>query len=224
VNQKSDLLTIDLFEEFIDINPRRIQISEDAFILRGYAIEMAANLIQALDSIIDAAPLRQMYTPGGQKMSVRTTSCGALGWVSDTRGYRYERHDPLSKQPWPPMPASFLQLAKMAAQDAVFDQFTPDSCLINSYKPAAKLSLHQDKDELDFSAPIVSVSLGLPAIFLFGGNTRSTKPKRHRLEHGDVVVWGKTSRLAFHGVEPLIDSFHPQTGRQRINLTFRKVL
>jgi alkylated DNA repair protein (DNA oxidative demethylase) len=222
--KNTDLLTIDLFDEFTEINPRRIVIAEDAVILRDYATSSAADLMKALDAITTQAPLRQMQTPNGYIMSVRTTSCGALGWISDARGYRYEPIDPNSGQTWPPMPQTFLELAHNAAKEAGFNDFTPDSCLINSYEAGAKLSLHQDRNERDFSAPIVSVSLGLPAIFLFGGNVRSEKPQRHRLEHGDVAVWGKSSRLAFHGIEPLIDGAHPLTGRQRINLTFRKVL
>ncbi len=224
MSQQNDLLTIDLFGDFLDINPQKIEISKDAFILRSFANEIAIQLLQSFEGVIAKAPLRQMYTPNGHMMSVRSTSCGTLGWVSDARGYRYERKDPMTQQPWPPMPEPFLELAQTAAQEAGFDQFIPDSCLINSNQPSAKMSPHQDKDELDFSAPIVSVSLGLPAIFLFGGNTRSIKPRRHRLEHGDVVVWGHSSRFAFHGIEPLIDSTHPLTGRQRINLTFRKIL
>lgn len=222
--KKTDPFTIDLFNNDTEVNPNRIELAKDAVILRGYATAIAGDLIHTIDSILTQAPLRQMQTPNGYTMSVRTTSCGTLGWVSDARGYRYERKDPQSEEFWPPMPHSFLELANHAAQEAGFNNFIPDSCLINSYQAGAKMSLHQDKNERDFSAPIVSVSLGLPAIFLFGGNTRSERPQLHRLEHGDVVVWGKSSRLAFHGVEPLIDGAHPLTGRQRINLTFRKVL
>ncbi len=222
--KKIDPLTIDLFDDFIEINPRRIILAEDALILRGLATDIAADLIKELSTIFTQAPLRQMQTPNGYTMSVQTTSCGTFGWVSDSRGYRYERSDPYSGQAWPSMPQSFLELANNAAKEAGFNEFVPDSCLINSYQAGAKLSLHQDKNERDFSAPIVSVSLGLPAIFLFGGNVRSDRPQRHRLEHGDVVVWGKSSRLAFHGIEPLIDGNHPLTGHRRINLTFRKVM
>lgn len=222
--KKTDPLTIDLFDDFAEINPRRINLAEDAVILRGYTTDLAANLIKSIDAIFAQTPLRQMQTPNGYTMSVRTTSCGTLGWVSDARGYRYELTDPLTGQHWPPMPQIFLELAKNAAQEAGFNNFIPDSCLINSYETGTKLSLHQDKNESDFSAPIVSVSLGLPAIFLFGGNVRSERPQRHRLEHGDVAIWGGTSRLAFHGIEPLIDGTHPLTGKRRINLTFRKVM
>lgn len=222
--KKSDPLTIDLFDDFAEINPRRIELAENAVILRGYTTDFAADLIESIEEIITQAPLRQMQTQNGYTMSVRTTSCGVLGWVSDAKGYRYEHIDPSTGQHWPPMPQAFLELANNAAIEAGFNEFTPDSCLINSYEAGSKLSLHQDKNERDFSAPIVSVSLGLPAIFLFGGNQRTERPQRYRLEHGDVAVWGGVSRLAFHGIEPLIDGVHSLTGKQRINLTFRKVM
>jgi alkylated DNA repair protein (DNA oxidative demethylase) len=164
-----------------------------------------------------------MITPGGYRMSVAMTNCGAAGWVSDTRGYRYDPIDPLTQKPWPPMPPSFQTLARRAAAEAAYE-FQPDVCLVNRYEPGAKLSLHQDRDERDFGAPIVSVSLGLPAIFLFGGTKRKGAIRRTRLESGDVAVWGGPSRLAFHGVAPLADGEHPLTGRYRINLTFRKAL
>jgi alkylated DNA repair protein (DNA oxidative demethylase) len=172
--------------------------------------------------MVKAAPFRHLVTPGGHTMSVAMTNCGRVGWVSDARGYRYDTVDPDSGKPWPEMPAPFRDLAARAAVRAGFDAFVPDACLINRYKPGAKLSLHQDKDELDLGAPIVSVSLGLPATFLFGGLTRSAPQKRYRLTHGDVVVWGGLSRLAYHGVTPLPDGEHPVMGGQRINLTFRK--
>ena len=155
-------------------------------------------------------------------MSVAMTNCGSVGWVTDRSGYRYDAIDPQSGKPWPAMPAVFRTLAEQAARDAGFDAFAPDACLVNRYQPGARMSLHQDKDENDFGAPIVSVSLGLPAIFLFGGLKRADKPRRFRLEHGDVVVWGGPSRLFFHGVAPLADGEHASMGRQRINLTFRK--
>ena len=173
-------------------------------------------------AIVKQAPFRHLVTPGGHRMSVAMTNCGTLGWVSDHTGYRYDAIDPESGQPWPAMPTVLRRLAADAADDAGFNGFAPEACLINRYVPGAKLSLHQDKDELDFAAPIVSVSLGLPAIFLFGGLKRADKPRRYRLEHGDVVVWGGPSRLFFHGVAPLADGEHAVMGRQRINLTFRK--
>ena len=155
-------------------------------------------------------------------MSVGMTNCGALGWVSDRTGYRYSSTDLISGQPWPPMPACFADLALRAAAEAGFDNFMPDACLINRYEPGARLSLHQARDESDLGAPIVSMSLGLPAVFLFGGLRRGDRPARLRLAHGDVAVWGGASRLAFHGVAPLADGEHPRLGRQRINLTFRR--
>jgi len=198
-------------------------IAPGAMLLHGLARDVDAALLQAIEAISVQAPLRHMQTPGGYTMSVATTSCGALGWVSDSRGYRYAAHDPLSGQPWPAMPDCFVDLAQRAAAQAGFANFAPESCLINEYLPGAKLSLHQDKDEKDLSAPIVSVSLGLPAVFLFGTTLRKDRPQRYRLVHGDVVVWGGPSRLAYHGVMPLADGEHALLGRRRINLTFRRV-
>jgi alkylated DNA repair protein (DNA oxidative demethylase) len=163
-----------------------------------------------------------MVTPQGHRMSVAMTNCGSIGWVTDRTGYRYDADDPQSGQPWPAMPSSFRKLAARAAAVAGFDAFSPQACLVNRYQPGARMSLHQDKDELDLAAPIVSVSLGLPATFLFGGLKRSDKPQRYRLEHGDVVVWGGPARLAYHGIAPLADGEHAVMGRQRINLTFRR--
>ena len=171
-----------------------------------------AELIADIGAIAAQAPFRHMVTPGGHQMSVAMTNCGNAGWVTDRSGYRYDGVDPESRSPWPAMPASFRALAAEAAAEAGFDGFAPDACLINRYEPGARMSLHQDKDENDFGAPIVSVSLGLPAIFLFGGLQRSDKPRRFRLEHGDVVVWGGPSRLFFHGVAPLADGEHALTG------------
>jgi alkylated DNA repair protein (DNA oxidative demethylase) len=157
-------------------------------------------------------------------MSVAMTNCGAVGWVSDRRGYRYAHFDPETGRPWPPMPASFQRVATAAAAAAGFSDYAPDVCLINRYAPGARLSLHQDRNELDDEAPIVSVSLGLPAIFLFGGLKRSERSSRMPLEHGDVVVWGGPARMRFHGVLPVADGLHPEVGKQRINLTFRTAL
>ncbi len=180
------------------------------------------ELIAALGEIAAQAPFRHMLTPGGHQMSVAMTNCGSNGWVTDRSGYRYDSVDPESGKPWPPMPPSFRALAERAAAEAGFDGFAPDACLVNRYQPGARMSLHQDRDEGDFGAPIVSVSLGLPAVFLFGGLQRSDKTQRYRLEHGDIAVWGGPARLVFHGVAPLADGEHPRMGRQRINLTFRK--
>jgi alkylated DNA repair protein (DNA oxidative demethylase) len=216
-------LTADLFEAVPDVRPSREAMADGAVLLRGFAKPFEAELLPALRTIVKQAPFRHLITPGGHRMSVAMTNCGSVGWVSDSTGYRYDAIDPESKQPWPAMAPVLRSLAAGAADDAGFNGFAPEACLINRYVPGAKLSLHQDKDELDFAAPIVSVSLGLPAVFLFGGLKRTDKTARYRLEHGDVVVWGGPSRLFFHGVAPLADGEHPLMGRQRINLTFRKV-
>jgi alkylated DNA repair protein (DNA oxidative demethylase) len=215
-------LTADLFAGVPDTRPSQQLIAEGAVLLRGFARSFEDDLIAALRDIVAQAPFRRMHTPGGHQMSVAMTNCGGFGWVTDRTGYRYDPDDPETGTPWPAMPPSFRALAGQAAAEAGFDGFLPEVCLINRYAPGARMSLHQDKDELDFGAPIVSVSLGLPAIFLFGGLKRSDKTRRFRLEHGDVVVWGGPSRLVFHGVAPLADGEHPLMGRQRINLTFRK--
>jgi alkylated DNA repair protein (DNA oxidative demethylase) len=212
----------DLFEGLADAQPAREPTAVGAALLRGFASPVEQGLIAALRGVVDQAPFRHMSTPGGHQMSVAMTNCGSTGWVTDRSGYRYDAIDPQSAQAWPAMPAVFRTVAEEAARDAGFDGFAPDACLINCYQPGARMSLHQDKDENDFGAPIVSVSLGLPAIFLFGGSRRADKPQRFRLEHGDVVVWGGPSRLFFHGIAPLVDGEHAVMGRQRINLTFRK--
>jgi len=193
-------------------------------LLEGYALPYEAELLEELTKIIDAAPLRHMVTPGGYGMSVGTSSCGQVGWVSDKNGYRYSESDPESEKPWPAMPGILHKLAVTAAEQARFPDFSPDACLINRYEAKAKLSLHQDKDEQDFSSPIVSVSLGLPATFLFGGLERKDPVHRTVLSHGDIVVWGGPNRLAYHGVSPVKAGFHPKLGACRINLTFRKAL
>ena len=200
----------------------RESLGEGAVILRGAALDDATALLSDLASALERAPLRHMVTPGGFRMSVAMTNCGALGWVSDRAGYRYDALDPEGGRAWPAMPESFARLSTSSAAAAGFDRFVADACLVNRYDPGARLTLHQDKNERDFTAPIVSVSLGLPAVFQFGGASRSERPRRVRLHHGDVVVWGGPSRLFFHGVLPLEDGEHPATGRHRINLTFRK--
>ena len=214
----------DLFNE-LPPSPEGAQLplAPGALLLRGFALDGEAELLQAIETVAAQAPLRHMQTPGGYTMSVANTSCGLLGWVSDSRGYRYAPTYPRSDQPWPDMPACLVDLAHRAAAQAGYSGFVPESCLINEYVPGAKLSLHQDKDEKDLSAPIVSVSLGLPAVFLFGTPNRKDRPQRYRLVHGDVVVWGGASRLAFHGVMPLVDGDHALLGRRRINMTFRRV-
>jgi alkylated DNA repair protein (DNA oxidative demethylase) len=215
-------LTADLFELVDEVGPSREAMADGAVLLRGFAKPIEHDLVAALQAITAQAPFRHMFTPGGHQMSVAMTNCGNAGWVTDRNGYRYDGVDPVSGQPWPAMPQVFLDLAERAAAEAGFAKFSPDACLINRYEPGARMSLHQDRDEQDFAAPIVSVSLGIPAIFLFGGLKRADKPRRFRLAHGDIVVWGGPSRLFFHGVAPLADGEHALIGRRRINLTFRK--
>ena len=210
----------DLFAE--PIQSGRLQLGLQTWLLRGFAHCWMDALLAELRRIEAAAPFRHMFTPGGLRMSVAQTNCGPLGWISDRHGYRYSVTDPDTDQPWPPMPAAFRQLAEQAAAIAGFPGFQPDACLINRYLPGARLSLHQDKDERDFTAPIVSVSLGLPAVFQFGGARRADKPERVSLLDGDVLVWGGVDRLRYHGVLALKDGQHPPLGAQRINLTFRR--
>ena len=200
------------------------KLAEGALLLRAFADDDAPDLLRALETVRSNAPFRHMVTPGGHVMSVAMTNCGDVGWITDRRGYRYDAIDPESGRPWPAMPSVFGDLAARAALAAGFPGFVSDGCLINRYEPGARLTLHQDRNERDFAAPIVSVSLGLPATFLFGGPRRADRPRQIRLESGDVVVWGGPSRLAFHGVDPLPDGDHPLTGRCRINLTFRRAL
>jgi len=198
-------------------------IAPGAVLLQGFARDGASALLQAIESVLQQAPLRHLQTPGGYTMSVAMSNCGTLGWVSSASGYRYVACDPLSGQPWPALPACLLDLAQRAAAQAGYPRFAPEACLINEYVPGAKLSLHQDRDERDLRAPIVSLSLGLPAVFLFGTPSRKDRPERLRLVHGDVVVWGGPSRLAYHGVSALADGEHALLGRRRLNVTFRCV-
>ena len=216
-------MAADLFETIGDARPPREVIADGAVLLRGFVRPFEAELIPALRIIVKQAPFRHLITPGGHRMSVAMTNCGSVGWVSDPSGYRYDPIDPDSGQAWAAMAEVLRRLAAGAAAEAGFNGFAPEACLINRYVSGAKLSLHQDKDELDYGAPIVSISLGLPAIFLFGGLKRSDTPRRYRLEHGDVAVWGGPSRLFYHGVAPLADGEHSMLDRQRINLSFRKV-
>lgn len=192
--------------------------------LPGFALPLERQLLADIREIVTAAPFRHMLTPGGQRMSVAMSNCGEVGWVTDRKGYRYDRLDPDSGRPWPPMPHSIAQLAERAAAQAGLGPFRPDVCLINRYEPGARMSLHQDRDERDYSWPIVSVSLGLQATFLFGGSKRAERAHRLPLVHGDVLVWGGAKRLSFHGVAPVADGCHPTVGRMRLNLTMRKAL
>jgi alkylated DNA repair protein (DNA oxidative demethylase) len=198
-------------------------LAPGAMLLRGLVRARASQLLAAIDDIARAAPLRHLVTPGGHTMSVAMTNAGPYGWVSDRHGYRYAAADPLTGRPWPALPRVFLELAAEAAAAAGFPAHVPDCCLVNRYAPGARLTMHQDRDEDDHVSPIVSVSLGLPAIFVWGGFARGAPGRRVALEHGDVVVFGGPSRLRFHGVLPLAEGQHPLTGSQRLNLTFRKV-
>ena len=217
-------MTLDLFSDAPDADlPRgKEAIGPGAFVLRGFALPFVDELLPALNKVEQRAAFRHLVTPGGLTMSVAMTNCGRLGWISDRRGYRYGELDPETGRPWPPMPAVFERLAQAAAAEAGYEGFAPDACLVNRYEPGTRLSLHQDKDERDYSAPIVSVSLGMPATFLFGGLARGDKAVRIPLGHGDVVVWGGPGRLRYHGVLPLADRPHALLGSRRINLTFRK--
>lgn len=210
---------MDLFD-----TPERQEILKDVILLRRFVAPVENAVLPALASVIKMAPFRNMMTPGGFPMSVATTSCGDWGWVSDKKGYRYAATDPLTGKSWPQMPASFKQLARQAASVAGFSNFAPDACLINCYQPGARMGLHQDKDERDFSQPIVSVSLGIPALFQMGGFKRGDKAMKLPLYHGDILVWGGESRLRFHGVLPVKAGDHPALGECRINLTFRKAV
>jgi alkylated DNA repair protein (DNA oxidative demethylase) len=215
------MITTDLFAGIQA--PRRDEpLCEGAVVLRGFALANTAPLLQAIDAIVAQAPFRHLITPGGLRLSVAMTNAGSLGWVSDRRGYRYDPVDPDSGKRWPPLPDVFRQLAASAAAQAGFAGFAPDACLINRYEPGTRLSLHQDRDERDFGQPIVSVSLGIPAVFLFGGEQRSDPAMRVPLAHGDVVVWGGPARLRHHGVLPLKPNHHEALGECRINLTFRR--
>ncbi|MGB3289309.1 MAG: DNA oxidative demethylase AlkB [Burkholderiaceae bacterium] len=209
-------------ELFPPVVGERESIGGDAFVLRGFALPYVDELLPAILAVEQAAPFRHMVTPGGFSMSVALTNCGALGWTTDRRGYRYTKIDPSSGRPWPAMPAIFRRLACEAAVATGFPGFEPDACLVNRYVVGARMSLHQDKNERDYGAPIVSVSLGMSAVFLFGGHERADKAVKIPLQHGDVVVWGGKDRLRYHGVMPLKDCPHPLLGSERINFTFRK--
>jgi alkylated DNA repair protein (DNA oxidative demethylase) len=222
MSRRRGTATGDLFGAEPQAGARPEPLAEGATILRRFAERHAPALVEAVANLVAAAPFRHMITPGGHTMSIEMTNCGRLGWVTDRSGYRYVTSDPTTRRPWPALPAVFHDVAIRAAAAAGFPGFEPDACLVNRYAPGTRLSLHQDRNERDFGAPIVSVSLGLPAVFLFGGARRQDRPRRVRLESGDVVVWGGPARLAFHGVAPLADGEHSLTGRHRINLTFRK--
>ncbi|XID74449.1 DNA oxidative demethylase AlkB [Alkanindiges sp. WGS2144] len=198
------------------------KIGEQAVVLRGLVNPMEKELIRVIEQITAISPFRHMRTAYGGSMSAALTSCGELGWVADQQGYRYQAIDPLTGQPWPSMPALFLRLAQQAASQAGFESFRPSSCLMNEYTVDARMGLHQDKDEINLNYPVVSVSLGIPAIFLWGGLNRKDATQKIGLFHGDVVVWGGVDRLRFHGIAPLKPACHPLLGERRINMTFRQ--
>lgn len=212
----------DLFDAGGDMAGERLPLAPGAWLLRGFARVEAPAVLDAITAIAKRAPFRHMRTRGGFTMSVAMTNCGEAGWVTDRRGYRYQNTDPESDRAWPPMPPVVLALAQRAAEAAGYPGFEPDACLVNRYLPGSRLSLHQDRNERDFTAPIVSVSLGVPARFLFGGVSRQESPRPVALRHGDVVVWGGPARLAYHGVAPLERARHPLTGEVRYNLTVRR--
>jgi alkylated DNA repair protein (DNA oxidative demethylase) len=216
------MTTGDLFESVASPLPLIERLGADAYLFRGFASPGAPALLSAIEDIARTAPFRHMVTPGGFTMSVALTNCGTFGWTSDRTGYRYARRDPETSQPWPALPDLFLEIARDAAAKAGFADFVPDACLINRYLPGTRLSLHQDKDERDAVHPIVSISLGIPAVFQFGGMERTGKTARVPLFHGDVVVWGGVDRLRYHGILPLKAAHHSLTGEQRINITLRK--
>ncbi|MBM3816620.1 MAG: DNA oxidative demethylase AlkB [Actinobacteria bacterium] len=200
-----------------------VEVAPGVVLFRG-AVESAAEaLLSEIEQIVAVSPLRRVMTPMGKPMSVEMTNCGSVGWVSDRMGYRYESIDPVTNQPWPTMPALFADAATEFASLAGYRDFVPDVCLINRYSPGSKMGLHQDRDENDFSQPIVSVSLGLPITFKIGGQRRTDPTVSTKLQHGDVVVFGGPARLAFHGVGTLRRGTHPLTGANRYNLTIRCV-
>jgi alkylated DNA repair protein (DNA oxidative demethylase) len=213
---------MNLFESVSQAQASKEMLCPGAVMLRRFAQKYETELFAGLKEVTAKAPFRHMVTPGGFRMSVAMTNCGAFGWITDETGYRYDRVDPETNATWPEMPDCFLKLASSAATEVGFDEFLPDACLINRYEPGSKLSLHQDKNERDFEQPIVSVSLGVSATFLFGGSRRNDETERIPVEHGDVIVWGGPARLRYHGVLALKEGFHPLAGGRRFNLTFRK--
>lgn len=204
-----------------DFDRRQLALDPGAELLEGFALSVDRELLDAIARIAEAAPFRHLETPGGRSMSVAMTNTGRLGWVSDRQGYRYSEVDPLTHRRWPAMPAVFANLAQSAAAAMGFERFAPEACLVNRYEPGTRLSLHQDRDERNLDQPIVSVSLGVDAAFMWGGQTRGDRVRRIKVHHGDVVVWGGPARLTYHGVDTLAPGSHPLTGPLRYNLTFR---
>jgi DNA oxidative demethylase len=200
--------------------PTSIPLGPGICLLPGRA---GPGILAAAQGVLAAQPPRAMTTPWGKKMSVAMTNCGPLGWVTDAGGYRYAAGDPQTGQPWPAMPDVLRRLAAEAASEAGYGGFEPEACLINLYGPAARMGLHQDRDERDFGRPIVSVSLGRSALFRIGGTRRADPTRAVTLDHGDIIVFGGVSRLIFHGVDRLTGPAHDELGDSRINLTFRRV-
>lgn len=190
-----------------------IAIAPNVWLLRGWV--STAPLQMDIETIAAQAPFRHMQVPGGQSMSVAMTNCGNWGWITDPTGYRYIAEDPLSQKPWPAMPPTWQRLARDAAARVGWQDFVPDACLLNRYEPGARMGLHQDKNERDYSQPIVSVSIGASCSFQVGGLLRKDQVKSTALHDGDVVVWGADARLIHHGVRPV-------KAAVRYNLTFRK--
>ncbi len=215
---------LDLFEELEETFVQNEQVADGASYFNNYAEPLEKDLIRFIAQAQQDSPFRQMTTPGGRRMSVTSTSCGPYGWVSDSKGYRYSQVDPANNTPWPEIPSFIIEFARETASKAGYPGFVADSCLLNQYTPGSQLSLHQDKDERDPTSPIVSISLGIPAVFQFGGLQRNSPIKRIRLTHNDVVVWGGASRFYFHGIEPVSYAFHSLLGARRINITLRKAM
>lgn len=196
-------------------------LAEGAVILRGFARDVGKELLLHIAAIAGVSPFRHLIMANGMPMAVAITNCGPLGWISTVKGYRYSSTDPMTGRPWPGMPASFHTLAVQAAHAAGFEGFNPGVCIINRYTVGTHLHMHQDRDETRDAQPVVSVSLGLPAKFRFGGQGKGQPARLVPLEHGDVAVWGGRSRMAYHGIAPLEPGTHPLTGDVRLNLTFR---
>ncbi len=198
-----------------------LEIQRDIFLLRTQT-----NLKECLPEIrrvVQQAPFRYMKTPGGKRLHISMTNCGELGWISESCGYRYARHDPSNGERWPKMPQLFKSLAQKAAEQCGFNAFKPNACLINHYKQGDELTSHQDKNEPDMTQPIVSVSLGMSAHFQIYGDNRHNKAQVIELYDGDVMVWGRTARLMYHGVKTSKSIPHAELGFHRFNLTMRCV-
>ena len=214
----------DLFQDQPPDLPERQALGPESWLLRHTLQTTACHLMADIHTLTATHPFQHMVTRGGHTMSVATSSYGSYGWVSDAqKGYRYASSNIETGQPWPPIPAHWLALATALAEKAGFNGFHPDSALINRYAVGARMGLHQDRDEATLAWPIVSLSLGLPARFMFGGKQRQAPVKDFTLLHGDVVVWGGADRLRFHGIRPLKAGHHSLTGPYRYNITFRRV-